>query len=513
MVSRTIFLLIPLIFNVSSCKKKEADSEIASKYTAPQWPEKHENPADFDVHTQKPFFLTLEDPTCTEENAVKDLGKRTVYLATIKGPQLVEVDLTGIPGTLKTPWLNEVLIDYHSKAVHKGCFYLNTQKNRVRCLRGEKNVENPGKKLFLCKSSYDKNSLESAVIGILSGLKDSLQYVLRNNFEQVPISIHMLAKLEHIYDFDGLQKDISSVETNNAYMKTTYTDSNHSEHLMIFLPHDESWTKLQKKYPFFWQQKGIIAHEYGHHVHSLYYIHLHSEFLKRDLKNDIEYKKSLENYQDFDSSDDETDPFYQSKISFNSSERLDQEINASLVISAFDEGAADGVSYVTYQCGKALTGGFYFPGLSNQRDLMESKNEDQSLKRIGFQELEAFLSKDVVTSNKGYNLQDTHYMGAIVQHLLVRLHHIAPIYKGEQAMWCRGLESSLAEWTKSIQKFSQMSYERLQDLFDDMLLEYVHQLEKKAHFNKEQCLKIKEVVPFFYNEWMVARRFSCAPPR
>lgn len=459
--------------------------------------------------------LDLADPYCTVEEAKRkgNIGIARIWIhdESQGGLKQVKADLSqfsrlGLESHIISQTYTHIEIKQSQAAsilptsLQKTPFEFNGIPENLAQQMQNQSDEN-GRLLTFCRDTiaYPPDSLENVALASALGIQKA--YQVRKDFlkfvhkKQQDDEIKKLVLLIHprilIPTKQQRQNNTYVIFTDNAFF--AYTEQ---LPIVAILPHSKMWLEANHNTGRFWEQVGIISHEFGH-----YLFLLHAWSL-------VSYSKLQENLAGLNL--------------FNTARR----VNTSTVIGAFNEGSADLVSYQALALEPEIS---YEINIGKDeiksRDLLSfeawysrSSGQDGSFfmeeKKIDQDFLKIFFSPTNFSQASLRRKQDIHYLGAILAYGMNQLFststRLANLSKKE-----RHLQKSimLLSWFESLDKSFQFDSRMLKpkEYLRKIILQGIiiasEKTAGKSHVNQSQCALIEKIFPTYYEDWEYDKNF------
>ncbi|MBP6219041.1 MAG: hypothetical protein KA436_10690 [Oligoflexales bacterium] len=224
--------------------------------------------------TGTPIVLQLQDPQCSSDDALDDLGLIHIWLRNSKTErvELTEFDLTGVSGRGLRSEAIEVALHGSELKTDIGC---TIEDGKERCLdlkkmRGEPFVEK-GSELNICRKggSYHADSLENTALAMVAGVHPAWKFLKSTGhpiskpgtFKKVILLVHPDVTREITMTAPGEDVIVMRSQVDNAFW-TELEDE--GKFIIAAVPQS-------KKYgPAFdtalWKMPAVFSHEFAHHV-------------------------------------------------------------------------------------------------------------------------------------------------------------------------------------------------------------------------------------------------------
>jgi len=424
------------------------------------------------VNTGTPKTYKLHDPDCREENAVADLGTRSIWTYVDGKIQLVRVDLSGFSGKgLASKFIKN---SYFDSRISLG-YDCEISPTSQKCRSG--NGYTQGQQLNFCGANkiYPRSSVENAALSAAYGMKkaylmqqkiDPKKVLEKITFEVFPIStIKIIQRTED--NGELIEHHETRIMTDNAYWSFNKSEDNKSGNSYIaIIPHSEERDLL---FPIkLWEQPAVMSHEFGHHI-------FHNYAPSVAVKNSI---VGLYFYDDAVNNTQRTKVF-------------------DKALSALNEGVADKWSHISFESGNDPMGQWTL----RNRDVNKEDFDTGTAKKLDHYPLGVYFGAYSASSlSNDVNYTDEHMIGAITAHGITKLLSIK--FKDKAQSLYSTVEtyigSEVLSWLKSMEYL--ITTDDGFDYYDgqttmNVLLKPIFD----KHSEPSQCSVIKQVFPLSVN--------------
>lgn len=456
-------------------------------------------PMQVGVSPGQPVYASLDDPTCTAERALEDLGKREITINRPDGSPRMLFDFSGVSGKgLSNRYVAGAYHGAHVVMAYDGCKKL--VSNRYQCDSFHQEVVNPGELIYYCRpGTYAEESVESIALTMMAAVIKTSRNYQRISALDWPrdVKLHIHPRIEQrITLSNGMT--LKFFRTENA--RWTNIEFSGSSYAIEFFPHIKG-TVSRGRNPIYLQM-GVASHEFGHHL----YNSRAPDLMAADYE-----LLSLSGY--------EVDLF--EAYASSPKAKAKRSITAAMVNDAFNEGYADLVAYYTYNAGDSPIGRIEIDHRVRAR-APNAQGYDYTTKEklLNKKTLDAFFSP-LYLARKGMapSSQDVHTIGAILAYSLNKLFKFRV---GDTHVTTRALE----RWkllNATLDKANTLYRERGAEFAENprLLLEEIvwgalvsaaleRQQDGKILLAERQCEVVKRRFPVYAPRW--ADKYSCARP-
>lgn len=425
-----------------------------------------------------------DDPNCTGQNALNDMGWTSVKTDALNDFRTVPVNFSGVSG--------EGLQSHHSLGVVTGThwrqdyFDCELLKDKIyTCVGSEVSVLEEGEDLPFCKKGpYPEHSIENAALAIMTGIQITEKFYEQSSGKSLAqkVRVYVFPKIERVLHLkDG--STFTVYDTDNARWSNSSWKKN-SPFSIEFLPHSLEKRSYFKK--SVWSQPGVASHELSHHI--FYKIAPHM-----------------------------------SSVGGGGTAGVHRRVDLSMTITALNEGFADLLAYYSYSSGVNPIGKFEFSSFKKARFVGAETNDDEAPKVISpsvlkhfFQDKRSFPDNTSISPDH----QDVHTLGALSAFVMDQLFSLK-IKFHHQTISTEKKAKLLYLWVEEIDKFF-LDQELKQRFFEEPSFFLEKALYKavqiafiepdKLALTQGQCEIIRKRLSAYASSWEEQKKYFCLSP-